>query len=916
MEDAVDAGSPVFYRLAMPEGPDSSAALEAPVKAPGPWPAYALLPLGLAVSGLLPWLMVSWALYRRGLRRPAVAALAANLALSVPLGWASMVAPLPWWWMSSLALAVNLVWAAGAWLVQRRYLGPSVRRYHLREWRSWIGRLGVGATLGACAGIMLSIPKALAGRVPMQGSLDALDRQSVLWDCFSYLPVGLLAGLAVGLWWAGTGRRFRASHVLTLVCALAVTSIGFGLLSVLLLFLLHRGASPMEMLTATQASLVPPWTGGFRGLLFRHGDLDLLTYVAVALLFGAPSRIRDFALRTLLVPLAFVCSSPGWFASTGMWTVLQPQLLYDADSGNAHTRERAQLRLQTLLQRYPDHSLWPAIAEDLARYRYQHGDAEAARHLYQELEGWKGAANQWHWIALRARGALASPGFGGPSGNPSPGARLEIPMVDYEAYLTQNWMALLSVVRYWEGEKTAESEVKIRLKELSRSDDEILLSPLTGLADLDDAARSLGFEVLLLPAEKDALTRLLSAGFPVIHPDHGSFAVVFGHDPGRAVFRAYCFAHLSNRLKVASRREAEQILTLREDEEGRERLARIANEAYREYAVASWEGDGLVYRGPLMAVVCPEDQAASAASALGADLGELRLASRARLAALIGLAFVRQADPVAGLEWARLAAARDEPLALQVGYLAGRLWESRLSRIRSRIPLDGQFPELARIGAVFDRPDTRRFLEQARQRFEEDLGEGRLAWYVDEVYLSMLDRSDPRDLERLTQVMRARVSADPARHDHWKALAGTYEWKGDLAPMVEALAGAVSASPEDFQGKLRLAYGHVLLGEPEEAQRVLREIDPEKVETDADYPFCLGAVAEAEGDESTALREYGRAIELRSYRPVYHLRYGRLLAQQGRVREARRALAWAARIDADGPVREEAQRRLAGLGSE
>ncbi len=912
MEDHVDAGSPVFYCLAMSDPPDSPAVPKAPQEPPGPWPGYALLLVGLAVSGLFPWLMVSWALYRRGLRRPAVAAVAANLALSVLVGWASMRATLPWWWVSSLALAVNLLWAASAWLVQRRYLGPAERRYDLREWRSWIGRLGVGAILGASAGIMFSIPKAMAGRVPMQGSLDALDRQSVLWDCFSYLPVGVVAGLAVGLWWAGAGRRFRASHVLTFVCALAVTFTGFSLLGLLLLFLLHRGASPMEMMAATQAALIPPWTAGFRGLLWRHGDLTVLSYITVALLFGAPARIRDFALRTLLVPLAFLCSSPGWFASTGMWTALQPQLLYDAHSGNANTRERAQLLLHTLLERYPDHAQWPAIAEDLARYRYQHGDAEAARRLYQELERRFGAANQWHWVSLRAHGALASPGFGSPSSGPD----LDIPMVDYEAYLTQNWMALLSVARYWEGKGTTESEVKIRLKALSRSDDEILLSPLPSLADLDDAARSLGYEVLLLPAQKDSLTALLAAGFPVIHQDYGSFAVVFSHDTGRSVFRAYCFEDLSGRLKVESRREAEQILTLREDEEGRERLERIANEAYREYAVAFWEGDSLAYRGPLMAVVCPETQAASAASALGVDLEELRLASRARLAALIGLAFVQQADPVAGLEWARIAAARDEPLALEVGHLAGRLWESRLSRIRSRIPLDRQFPELARVGEILDRPDTRRFLERARQRFEKDLEEDRLAWYVDEAYLSTLDRSDPQDLERIARLMRAQVSADPARHDHWKALSDANEQRGDVAGRVEALAGAVSASPEDFQAKLRLAYGHVLLGQPEEAGRILREVDAEQVETDADYPFCLGAVAEAEGHVTAALREYGRAVGMRSYRPVYHLRYGRLLAQQGRVREARRALAWAARIDAGGSVREEAQRQLAGLGSE
>jgi tetratricopeptide (TPR) repeat protein len=164
--------------------------------------------------------------------------------------------------------------------------------------------------------------------------------------------------------------------------------------------------------------------------------------------------------------------------------------------------------------------------------------------------------------------------------------------------------------------------------------------------------------------------------------------------------------------------------------------------------------------------------------------------------------------------------------------------------------------------------------------------------------------------------MRARVAADPSRFDDWKALADTYEWSGDVAGMTEALEGAVSARPEDSAARLRLAYGEVRLGRLGEARDVLEKLDREEVQHDADHPFCVGAVAEWEGDTATALREYDKAARMRTYRPVYHLRYGSLLKREGRAREARRELRWAARIDAVGDVQREAERLLSGLETE
>jgi tetratricopeptide (TPR) repeat protein len=130
---------------------------------------------------------------------------------------------------------------------------------------------------------------------------------------------------------------------------------------------------------------------------------------------------------------------------------------------------------------------------------------------------------------------------------------------------------------------------------------------------------------------------------------------------------------------------------------------------------------------------------------------------------------------------------------------------------------------------------------------------------------------------------------------------------------VEALAGAISCNPMHTDSKLKLAFGNVLLGRFSAAAAVLKGIDSNKIRFDADYPFCLGAIAEWRGNANEALENYKTAIEMRRYKPVYHLSYGRLLLKQGRHAEARKVLAWAALIDAGDSVRNEAQKLLSKI---
>jgi hypothetical protein len=747
----------------------------------------------------------------------------------------------------------------------------------------------------------------------MVDTMDSLDRQTVLWDFFSYSLFGLLGGLVLGLWWAGEGKRFKVSHIITFLGAFMLTAICWDLLWALLRLILYKGTvQDLFLLDHSNWALMTPWIGGGRKFLLYLEEYNFLPLIVIPLLFGAPGRIREFGKRALIIPLIFVLYLPMAFITIEWWESIQGQIVYEMHAADPDTRASAHESADTLLTRYPNHLQWPRIAEKLARFHYQNQRYEQSRSLYLNLIARYRDSNKWYWSIQRAQAAVKNPGFGSPGQT----QRLQIPMVDYQRNLTHNWMALLAVMRYWEGTDVSESEVVIKLKDLSKSTDKIELNPLVSFAGLDDAARSLGYEMLLFRSDLNQVQALIEAGIPVIHQHYRSFNILIEIDGSRSAVCGYSFSKLSRRLRHEDRKEAKEILALEAEGHGesQKRLAHIANESYIEYSTAYWQNPSLVYMGPLTAIVFPAHKSPLVESALQKPFNELKAQSDGYLATLIALSYLDHGDPVSAVEWAQMGARKNnDPLPLYVSHLANVWWESRDKIIQSTLNLQNQFPELAQVPAYFNSPKNQMHLKYARQRFDQGFSSGTLPWFIIQRYFQLMDRSNADELDQILKLMQKRVSYDPSRSSDWIFLANICDWSADISGSVNALQGAVSSKPLDSEIKLRLAFSYIGLKKYDQAKSLLEEIDPQQIRYDADYSFCLGALAEWQGSLSTALENYAAAIEMRRYKPIYHLRYGRLLLKQGFEQKAKMHLRWAARIDAGNRFRKEALSLLSNM---
>ncbi len=871
------------------------------------WPWYVLLVTGIALSGLFPWLMVCRSCWKSKKKQTVLFVLVLNMVVYIFISWFFLTSKIVWWQLACFNYVFNFIWALSAWVFQNRFIGTADKRYILNQWRKWIWPLASGLIVAIGIAILISIPIEYSNRAQMLKVYYVQGQKTILWDFLKYAFLGIPIGLILGLWWAGEGRNFKIGRVITFGYALMLTIIWYIGLIGLFYLLSHKGISQGKVFSSKVAwALIPPWIDGFpkyAAMIEKYVGLSLL--LVVPLLLGAPARIRDFWKKSLLIPLSFFCAMPFMFTGNDCRETIQDQVVYQTSSPNKHEKSAAYRQLDLILARYPQHQKWPYLADKLAGFYYKQGQHEKAEKLYQEIIDKYEGTYQYYWSVKSARTMLKSKKAGASPAE----VTIEIPIIDYEQYLTHNWMAVLSLMRYWEGAALAESEIKIKLKTLSISEDKIDLNPLTNLAKVDDVVRSFGYEFLIVRAEYNKIKKLVSAQIPVLHQSYYDLNIIFGFDQTRDTLYGYNFACLSDRIKKEARKEAKEILSIKKEGHGKtkDRLIRIAGEAYLEWPRDYWTEPFLSYRGSLMAVLFPAAKRDLIAAALDTSWDDVKKESDGYLAALIGKSYLDHADPVNAIKWAKKSAKKtDNALPLHIACLANMFWEERYKGIHSKIKIQDSFPALAEVIDYFTQTDNRAFIEQAKQRFQKDLQTSKISWAMVNDYIDMLD-NDPIDAKIIIHTMKKSLAVNPSYAYYWRLLANTYERTGNISEVVKALKNAVSCDPLDYKTKLRLAYNHILLEQYTQAQAVLDKTELSEIKFDADLQFCLGAIAQWQDKTAKAIRYYKKATQMCQYNPVYFQKYGKLLMQQGKEEKAKEILEWASTIKVPDAIKKKTE---------
>lgn len=887
-------------------------AVETPPQAPplGPWPWYVHAAVCLAMTGAFNWLMLGLAFYQRERKQRGVFIGLAALAFFTGCGAAVRIVALPWYQALWILYACSFLMGLGAWLYQRMELPPPSPRFQGAGWRDRLAPFAMGMLLGACVGMMFMVLFTVHEFAHVFETSESMSRETIIHIVFAKWPYSLLFGLALGLWWAGEGERFSVAHVVAFFTAPFVIGVMWVAL-IMPINTMTTSGFEATLAAASEGALTPPWARGVYTPSF-YNQFATLMGMTPLLLIGAPRRVRDMLKRCLLVTLGlFACHMSVYHTTIQWWELKQSKIMEEIYSPDEGARASAFADAQYLLKAYPDAMQWPKIALPTARYLYEQGAHESARALYEQLARRFEHNNRWRNFAREAKGILASPGFA----KTAPAQRLDIPVPDTESYLSPNWMALLSVFRYWKGEATPDSEVKIALKRVSLSDEKILLQPMPGFVELDDAASNLDYDVTLFPSSLEGMKTLLDKGFPVICAFDAMMFVIHGYDEARSVLRSYHFGQVSPAFRAKSRGGFAELLGMVGEGEGesRKRLAELANQAYFEIPYSDFLPPSIDYLVPFVAVVSPPDKRVELEAAAKLSWRKLEARSRGYKGALMGLASLRFADPVQAFSWARGAArVLDDPLPNYVAALAYKAWKSRDTNAYTSIPLAQELPELADTDQFFAEPENATFLAASQDALKRDMTI--LPWVVEYQMSQFLEESVPEEAKALLRILHRRVEEFPSDADTWEEMADVYAEREDLAGYTRAQEGYVSAAPTDFTGKSALAYALTIQGQLERAAEVLAQTPASFAAMDADAVFCRAVAAEARGENQEALALFEQAIGERRYKPRYFIRYAQALLKDGKREQARKALAWALKTAPTAGLEQKARELLAQAG--
>ncbi len=315
---------------------------------PGPWPLYALFLIGFGLNSFFAWSMVCWALWAREKKAAFSLGLAANAGIFFTVWLVSVYSETVWWKLLLTFTIADQLWVVAACAYQYKMIGPAPKRFLAGGLPSKIAPLVTGAVMGLCIAVLFSIPGAIESRREMLMLWDSLNRETVLWDLFRNAVVGTGVGLAVGFWWAGNPKGFKIRDVVTYLAAFFFSTVFLAVMMYFLYFL-EAGGTPSNLFGASDWGLFPTWIDGLPKQTIRLGFLSGSAGILILpLLFGSPERFRAFALRLLILPLAFACSFPFLLVDNDWWRFLQSEIIYNMSAPEDDKRDDAHEQLSIL----------------------------------------------------------------------------------------------------------------------------------------------------------------------------------------------------------------------------------------------------------------------------------------------------------------------------------------------------------------------------------------------------------------------------------------------------------------------------------------------------------------------------------------------------------------------------------------
>ncbi len=719
-----------------------------------------------------------------------------------------------------------------------------------------------------------------------------LDRTSILWGAFRgavyALPFGFLA--AIGL--AGIGEKLKPAGLVAAVAGFGFSAAGIFLAGMGIGAMISGDLSPVR---GGLESMIPLGNASPMRWLLDSGPVEICgAFSALALFFSTVRTFGGFFLRLGIILASLLWVLPELPGDCSFAPNYQKRILSDLSNPSGNIRARANRELTRFLSLYPAHVAWPVLALRNADYWYENGHPDKARRLWNLVVS-KGAASarDARPVAL-ARESLARLASGG-SGD---SATIRLPLIDYESYLDETWMAFLTVINYWEYASVNDARIKMRLKPFSEKSGSLSLAKMPSAFILDDIARSWGYRVAYAPASSSVMKSFIRSKIPVIYPVFVSPSVCCGFNERSGRLNTYWFSRLSMKTRAKEPSARDILPSKLPSEKPSDRLVRMALECRFDRSLSQLDSLDAVSAEPVLMVIYPDSLHTAVSRCTGIAPAKLDSLSDGWRSILMGLDYVDRKNPAEALlrfERARLLGV--SPFAALAEHLAFYQWkQQRAAAPLGSLPLAANLAPLARYDGAFTSKTGRHRLDSCGLLFENACRSEYLPAAISLRYLDLVPLSSASERRKGIALAFRELRLHPESGVRWHWLCDAAAWEGSASLQTSACSAYVDLNPYLFRPRLILARLLVEQGRFDVASRVLSAIQGDSVVTEPDYFYCLGAQAEHDGRFAEAERCYKTCCSIRRYDAAYFNADARVLVKLRKRSEAAKAQAWAAAI--------------------
>src|SRR5271157_1892262 len=854
-----------------------------------PWYVHAVL--GFLLSPLIPWILVIHALWMSSKRRAAITAAALNILAGSSVFFFCQLCSFEWWIFFLMLSAVNLGWSILAGVYQHVHLGSAAPFMRRACNRHLAGHALFSMLFACCLGFTIMLFSMLFSSTAMKHALG-LDRTSILWGAFRgavyALPFGFLA--AVGL--AGIGEKLRPAGLVAAVTGFGSSAAGIVLAGMGIGALISGDLSPVR---GGLESIIPLGDASPMRWLLDSGTVEMCgAFAALAVLFSTVRTFGGFFLRIGIVLASLLWVLPELPGDCSFAPNYQKRILSDLSNPSVNIRARANRELSHFLSLYPAHVAWPVLALRNADYWYEAGHPDKARRLWNlvVLKGAASARNARPVALARESLARLASGAGGDS------SAIRLPLIDYESYLDETWMAFLTVINYWEHASVSDARIKMRLKPFSEKTGSLSLAKMPPAFILDDIARSWGYRVAYAPVSLRVMESFIRSGIPVVYPVFTSPSVCYGFNERSGRLTTYWFSRLSTKTRAKEPSALDILPAKRAGVKPSDRLVRMALECRFDRSLSHLDSLDVIAAEPVLMVIYPDSLHSTVSRCTGIAPATLDSLSDGWRSILMGLHYVDRKNPAGALlrfERARLLGV--SPFAALAEHLALYQWEQqRAAAPLGSLPLAANLTPLARYDGAFTSEGGRHRLDSCRLLFENACRSAYLPAAISLRYLDLVPLSSAPERRAGIALAFRELRLHPESGIRWRWLCDAAAWEGNTLLQASACSAYVDLNPSQFRTRLILARLLVEQGRFDVAAGILSAIQADSVLTEPDYFYCLGAQAEHDGRLAEAERCYKTCCSIRRYDAAYFNADARVLVRLRKRSEAAKAQAWAAAI--------------------